>query len=439
MRKLFAPTSPITSAVVACGVLLAAASVVGAQQNAPNPCSTAGLTLPANFCASVVADNLGAARHMAVSPAGDVYVVLRGTRAGDPAGSVIALRDADGDGLFEQQQRFGSGLTGTGIVWRDDYLYVGSDRRIVRFRMPAGALVPTAAPETIVEFAAQSAHTAKPFAFGRNDELFVHVGSLSNACQQEDRAESPGENPCLSLDEHGGIWKYDANRLGQKHSRANRYATGIRHTTSLAINPASGTLFEVQHGRDLLDTMWPKLFTAKQNAELVAEELHVVKDGSTFGWPYCYFDTTRQRRMRSPEYGGDSNVEGDCAKYDKPVAIFPAHNAPLDLLFYTGTQFPPEFRGGAFVAFHGSWNRAPLPMDGYNIRFVPFSGDAPAGPHRVFATGFAGKPQVMSMTEAAHRPTGLAQAADGSIYVSDDVTGRIWKITYVPARTGRGQ
>ena len=114
-------------------------------------------------------------------------------------------------------------------------------------------------------------------------------------------------------------------------------------------HPTTGTLFQVQHGRDQLDTMWPKLFTAQQNGELPAEEMHVVKEGSNFGWPYCYFDLTQNKRLQNPEYGGDGKKEGDCAKFDKPIAAFPAHNAPLDLMFYTGTQFPQEYRGGAFV------------------------------------------------------------------------------------------
>ena len=425
-------------------VVLAAGAAAGlwAQQNRTNPCDpgNGGLTLPDGFCAAVAADNLGAARHMAVSPRGDVYVALRRVPEGSPAGTIIALRDTNGDGRFEEQQRFGGAdLAGTGIAWRDNFLYVGADNKLVRFRM-GDALVPAGAPDTIVEFPAQRGHTAKPFALGRNGEVYVHVGAPSNACQVPDRqAGVPGQNPCELLREQGGIWRYDANRAGQKHAAANRYATGIRHTTSLMAHPTTGTLFQVQHGRDQMDTMWPKLFTAQQNGDLPAEEMHVIREGSNFGWPYCYHDTTQNKRLQNPEYGGDGKKEGDCGKYDKAIVAFPAHNAPLDLMFYTGTQFPAEYRGGAFVSFHGSWNRAPLPMDGYNVRFVPFKGDAPAGAHRVFASGFPGKPQIMAPTDAAYRPTGLAQARDGSIYVADDVKGRIWKITYTGTRTGTGE
>lgn len=432
-------------AAIACTLALAGVTGLWAQQNPPGPLPPAcdagngGLTLLQGFCAALVADHIGAARHMTVSPRGDLYVILLHATDRAPAGSVVALRDADGDGRFEQQQRFGADLDGTGIVWHKDFLYLGSDTRIVRFRMSGNALVPTREPETIVEFPPQALHAAKPFAFGRNNELYVHVGAPSNACQAVDGPEEAGESPCTLLDEAGGIWKYDATTPGQRHTAARRYATGLRHTTSLVAHPGSGTLFEVQHGRDQLDTLWPKRFTARQNAELVAEEMHVVKPGSNWGWPYCYFDTVQHARVQSPEYGGDGKKIGPCARYDPPIAIFPAHNAPLDLMFYTGTQFPQEFRGGAFIAFHGSWNRAPLPMDGYNIRFLPFTGDTPSGTDLVFATGFAGKPQIMRPADAEHRPAGLAQARNGAIYVSDDVNGRIWKITYIGVPTGRGR
>jgi glucose/arabinose dehydrogenase len=415
-------------------LLVMTGEVFSAQEGPAGRCDpdNGGLTLPQGFCAAVVADGLGAARHMAVSPRGDLYVMLRRSAETARPGAIVALRDADRDGRFEQQERFGAGLNGTAIVWRNNALYVGTDTRIVRLRMTPDALVPASEPETIVEFPAQRSHAAKPFAFGSNGELFVHVGAPSNACQEPDRrAGVPGRQPCALLGLHGGIWKYDAEGTGQQHSEANRYATGMRHTTSLRVNPATGTIFQVQHGRDQLDTMWPQHFTAQQNADLPAEELQRLRQGANWGWPYCYFDLLQNKRVVMPEYGGDGKAEGDCAKYDKPLAVFPAHNAPLDLLFYTGAQFPAEYRSGVFITFHGSWNRSPLPMDGYNIRFVPFNGDAPSGPHRVFASGFPGKAQIMAPGEAAHRPTGLAQAPDGSIYVAEDTKGRIWRISYV--------
>ena len=421
--------------LTALAVVLAGAAVWAQQQPKKAPCDPAngGLTLPAGFCAAIAADNLGLARHIAISPRGDLYVMLDEERQG---GGVVALRDGDGDGRYERQAAFGAGLHGTGIAWRNDDLYVGADDRIVRYRMAGSELVPAGQPDVIVDgFPQQRSHPTKPIAFGESGEMYVAVGAPSNACQNPDRrAESPGQNPCGLLELHGGIWKYDANRPGQKHAADKRIATGIRHDVGMAWNPVARALYAVQNGRDGLDTLWPKRFTAEQNANATGEELQRVRDGSNFGWPYCYFDVLQKKRVLAPEYGGDGKQEGDCARYDKPVATFPAHNAPLSVLFYSGTQFPAEYRDGAFIAFHGSWNRAPFPMDGYNVRFVPFKADSPAGADRIFASGFPGKAQIMRPNDAAYRPVGLAQDRDGSILVSDDVKGRIWRISYTGPR-----
>jgi glucose/arabinose dehydrogenase len=422
MRRLFAALA--LAAIAALGVATA--------QPRPGPAcapGNGGITLPAGFCASVVADNLGGARHLAVSSRGDLYVALR--REGTPAGAVVALRDANGDGIFEQQERFGAGLAGTSLAFRGEHLYVGANDRIVRFRMGTG-LVPTGEPQTIVTLPDDRQHAAKPFAFGPDGELFVHVGAPSNNCQKDDRKEGvSGQQPCALLTTHGGVWKYDADTPNQTHTPDKRYVTGIRHTVSLVWNPATRALYGVQHGRDQLDTMWPTLFDAKQNAQLPAEELQIYTDGANFGWPYCYYDPFQQKRVLAPEYGGDGKKEGDCARFSAPLVPFAAHMAPNALLFYTGAQFPAEYRDGAFVAFHGSWNRAPLPQEGYKVMFVPFTKGKPAGEPRVFADKFGGAERVMDPRNATYRPSGLALARDGSLYVSEDAKGRIWRISYV--------
>jgi glucose/arabinose dehydrogenase len=137
--------------------------------------------------------------------------------------------------------------------------------------------------------------------------------------------------------------------------------------------------------------------------------------------------------VQAPEYGGDGRNVGDCAKYARPVATSPAHYAPLDLLFYVGSQFPSQYRNGAFVSFHGSWNRSPLPEAGYNVMFQPLRGKTAPGTAVVFADGFAGT-ATPTPSSAQHRPVGLAEAPDGAIYVSDDSGGRIWKISYIGSR-----
>ena len=136
----------------------------------------------------------------------------------------------------------------------------------------------------------------------------------------------------------------------------------------------------------------------------------------------------------APEYGGTGSDVGRCASMRAPAVAFPAHWAPNGLVFYSGNQFPARYRGGAFVAFHGSWNRAPGPQGGYNVVFVPFSGGNSSGPYETFADGFAG--QQKSPDRAAHRPSGLAVGQDGSLYISDDKAGRIWRVVYRGAPRG---
>ena len=151
--------------------------------------------------------------------------------------------------------------------------------------------------------------------------------------------------------------------------------------------------------------------------------------GADYGWPECYYDLTQQKLVLAPEYGGDGGkAVGPCAQKRAPVAVFPAHWAPNDLLFYYGHQFPTAYRGGAFIVFHGSWNRAPSPQGGYNVVFQPFIDGKPTGKYLVFADGFAGA--VKEPGRAAHRPSGLAVGPDGALYITDDKHGRIWRVTY---------
>ena len=154
-----------------------------------------------------------------------------------------------------------------------------------------------------------------------------------------------------------------------------------------------------------------------------------LEQGGDYGWPECYFDNFQKKLVLAPEYGGDGGKKvGVCAEKKGPVAFFPAHWAPNDLLIYTGKAFPAPYQGGAFVAFHGSWNRAPAPQGGYNVVFQPMRDGKASGDFITFADGFAGA--VKEPGRAAFRPTGLAMGPDGAIYISDDVKGRIWRITY---------
>lgn len=399
-----------------------------------------GITLPEGFCAAVIADGVGSeaasARHITVAPNGDLYVAVQGKRGPEtPAerGGVIALRDTDGDGRMDQRVRFGpSG--GTGLELRGDALYFAPNDAVLRFAMTPGRLEPAGPPDTLVrDLPDGNSHTAKSLAFGADGALYVNVGSPTNACQPVDRDRRPGVrglDPCPQLQTRAGIWRFDASRTGQTQADGERWSTGLRNAVALAHNPADGALYAVQHGRDQLN-LWPG-FTDEQSANQPAEEMVRLERGADFGWPYCFFDPAAGRKVLAPEYGGNGTEVGRCADKAMPVVTFPAHWAPNDLVFYDAGQFPPAYRGGAFVAWHGSWNRAPLPQGGYKVSFVPPAAYGGTGEARVFADGFTGPAPQPGTAE--HRPMGLAVGPDGSLYIASSVSGRIWRVIY----TGTG-
>lgn len=390
-----------------------------------------GLKLPVGFCATIFADSVGAVRHMVVTSGGDVLANMQGARRTSPVAAVasgqVALRDNDRDGRADVVQRFGTG-GGTGIALYKDFLYADVGTAIVRFRISWRDLRPTGAVDTIVSgLPGPPGHTSRNFDITPDGTMYVNIGSATNACQLKDRsAGSLGADPCVELQSRAGVWRFFADSLKQQPSPASRYATGLRNSVALRVGPAS-QLYALPHGRDQLSGNWPALFTENQNAEIPAEELVAVMRGDDFGWPYCFYDGQKNRLVLAPEYGGDGTAVGRCAEKKNPLLALPAHWGPNDMLFYRGKQFPARYREGVFVAFHGSWNRAPLPQGGFNVVFIPFVKGRPGGKFEVFAEAFTA---VLDPARADHRPTGLAQSPDGSLYVSDDVGGRIWKITY---------
>ena len=416
-------------------------TTAGSNQRAC-PGDNAGLQLPDGFCATVFADSVGDARHIVVAPNGDVYSTLEGTspspekavagnRQPAPRG-VVALRDTTRDGVADVKEYFGE-RGNTGIAIANGYLYVDHGSTISRHRMTEGQLVPAAAGETIVSgMPLEPGHRARNFAITPNGDLLVNVGSATNSCQVKDRGnQSPGHDPCTELNTRAGIWRFDANRTGQRFSPQARWATGIRNGMGIAV-AGDGKVYATQHGRDQLFENWNNLFAdQKYSAENPAEELFQVNQGDDFGWPYCYWSVAEKKRVTAPEYGGDGKKTDRCEKTKQPVATFPGHWAPMSLLFYTGSQFPEKYRNGAFIAFHGSWNRAPSPQEGYRVVFQPMNGGNANGDFETFANGFANQPaETVQPGNAAHRPVGLAQAPDGALFVSDDAGGRIYRITY---------
>jgi glucose/arabinose dehydrogenase/cytochrome c553 len=417
-----------------------------AQSAAPAAASSAcpgdngGLSLPSGFCATVFADNIGHVRHMAVAPNGVLYVNTWSGRFyrndTPPAGGfLVALKDSKDDGHADKIERFGAGVPegsagGTGIAIYKDAVYAEQNDKIIRYALSSDSIVPNTAPLAIVSGLPLSGnHPMHPFIIDAQGHIYVDLGSATNSCQSQDRMPGAmGQDPCTELETRAGTWLYDANKSDQHFSPAERFITGLRNGEGFGID-STGRVFATQHGRDQLSQNFSKLYTPKQSAELPAEELVLLQKGADYGWPECYYDRDQQKLVLAPEYGGDGGHKvGVCAEKTAPVASFPGHWAPNDLLIYTGTALPKSYRDGAFIAFHGSWNRAPEPQGGYNVVFQPLKDGKASGDFVVFTDGFAGR--IKEPGQAAFRPTGIAMAQDGSLYISDDKHGRIWHITY---------
>jgi len=386
-------------------------------------CAEAGLTLPAGFTATVAHNGLGAGRHLVVAPNGDVYLAGRN--------GLVAMRDTDGDGTLDKTEPFGD-VKGTEVRLHGNWLYASDDVGVYRYALKKGELAPGSKKETVVGgFPRERQHADKTFALDPKGTLYVNVGAPSNSCQINDRQEgSLGQDPCPILEKYGGVWVFDGNKLDQTPANGRRFATGMRNAVAIEWNAGQNALYAVIHGRDSIDTLFPALYNAEDNATRQAEEFHRITDGGNYGWPYTFFDTKLGKRVVAPEYGGDGQKVPEAGKYPDPLVGFPAHWAPNDLLFYTGKSFPAKYREGAFIAFHGSWNRAPEPQAGYKVVFQPMKDGKPDGAYEVFADGFAGDMKDNNPRNAAHRPVGLALAPDGSLYVSDSQEGRIWHITF---------
>ena len=386
-----------------------------------------GIRLRDGFRATVVADLGTEARHIAVRDNGDIYVNSRAEGEG-----IYALRDENGDGVADTIENFDS-IGGTGIQIHDGYLYASDTERVYRYPLVDGELLPAVRQREIVVggFPAQDQHASKAFVIDGEGNLHVNVGAPSNACQQATRTPgSPGMEPCPQRERQAGIWRFDANRLEQtQQADGERVAAGVRNTVALDWHPGSGDVYLVQHGRDQLHEFWPERYSARDSALLPAEEFHRIRgDGIDAGWPYTYWDQLRGERMRTPEYGGDGETPAQ-DDYAEPILGFPGHWAPNDLVFYTADAFPERYKNGAFIAFHGSWNRGPYAQAGYKVVFVPFEDGMPAGEGwEEFADGFPGKFEIESFNDARYRAMGVAVGPQGELYITDSNEGRVWRI-----------
>lgn len=433
------------------GFVLSLLVIVGfTQRESRNglPVQTAengGLFLPEGFEATVVIDSLpGRARHIVVNDNGDIYVKARFARDKDE--SVMALRDTNGDGRADVIKRFG-GLArerayGTAVRIYNGYLYFSSELYVYRYKLKPGELVPSSPMEVVMTDDhphGMHEHIAKPITFDKDGHMYVAFGAPSNCCQPKNRTpDMAGIDPCPMLEDHGGIWQFDANKTNQTQKDGRRYATGLRSVVGMDWNFADNSLYALQHGRDDFLMLWAEKYSPWESAVLPAEELFKVKEGMDGGWPYCYYNQVQGKKLLNPEYGGDGKTVGRCDKCEKPLIGFPAHWAPNDILFYQGNSFPDRYKNGAFIAFHGSTNRAPYPQAGYFIGFMPAKNGAIASDWEVFADGFAGVDPVVNVSDAVYRPMGIAMGSDGSLYLSETEKGKIWRVTYKGNKTNYG-
>ena len=377
------------------------------------------LVLLPGFHASVVAEGLGRARHIAVRDNGDLYVSTSTERNGAPIG-IVALR-LDRDHKVIATEHFSTVAGGTGLRIYKNALYAASPTTVYRFAFQGPALVP-AEPEIMIDGMPSAGFPSRGLAFDGKGGLYVTAGASSNICLDPAAPKSAppvGLKPCPSLETRSGVWRFDASKMNQKFpSDGEQIATGLRDMMAVDWSPELKGFYGIMQGRnDRIDT--------------VAEELHRVEKGVNLGWPYTYYDGALDARVTAPEYGGDGKMVAE-GNYDTPLMALPAHQSPLDLVFYEGKQFPASYRGGAFVVYHGGAG-ALLEQGhrGYDVMFMLFDRAGKPGQPQSFIEGFAGpQPGDRNPAKAAYRPTGAAVAPDGSLYVVEGEKGRLWRISY---------
>jgi glucose/arabinose dehydrogenase len=340
------------------------------------------LDLPPGFEASVYARGLDSPRFMAYGPNGVLFVAEMG------AGRVVALPDLDaggtGDGSADEIVVVVEGLTRpSSLAFHGGWLYVGETHQVSRYRLDTNLEV-LESQVVVPDLPTGGAHVTRTVLVGADGRLYVSVGSSCNVCEEEDERRA-------------AVSVYDMDGRGGR-----LFAWGLRNAVGLAVHPETGEIWATNNGRDWLGDDSPP------------DTIYIVRDGHDYGWPRCH-----NGRIVDPDYG----ERGACEGVEPPAVEVQAHSAPLGLAFYTGDQFPREYWGDLFVAFHGSWNRSE--PTGYKVVHVPFEGQEPTGEVLDFATGW-----LQDSETAPGRPVGLAIAPDGSLLVSDDKAGAIYRIMF---------
>jgi glucose/arabinose dehydrogenase len=330
------------------------------------------LRLPPGFRISEFAPAVAGVRYLAIGPDGVVYA------SRPAAGDIVRLPDRNRDGVADSVVTVARGLDGPfGIAFRGDTLYVAEERAVKRFD-PGGRPAVTVVPR----LPGGGGHSTRTLAFGPDGTMYVSVGSSCNICDESDSMRAA----VLRFDRDG--------------ARGRVFARGLRNSVGLAVHPGTGALWASNNDRDNLGDDVPP------------ERINIVRDSADYGWPECYLPGEP-----NPEYGG-----ADCSGVEPPAITFQAHSAPLGMAFYTGSAFPAGYRGDLFVALHGSWNRS-VPTGAKVIR-IQVDGGRPVGIDD-FVVGW----QRPDGTRWG-RPVSVVTAPDGALLVSDDLGGKIWRVSY---------
>jgi len=358
---------------------LAAALALGCATLAPAPAQDA-LRLPPGFAIDVFARSLGHPRFLTLDPRGTLLVSV------PRSGRVLALPDADGDGRADRTVPVIEGLDlPHGLAFREGLLYIAETGRVIRVRYDPDTSRAVGSPEVVVpDLPPRGGHWTRTITFGPDGRLYVSVGSSCNNCEEREGRRA-------------AITRYQADGSGET-----RFATGLRNAVGIAFRPGTGELWASVNGRDWLGDDRPPDYLTR------------VDEGGFYGWPHCFWE--QGRVVLDPDLGRSDR----CQRVARPTILYQAHSAPLGITFYGGTRFPAEYRGNLFVALHGSWNRS-LPT-GYKVIRVRFDGEAPRAED--FATGW------LVGDRAWGRPVDVAVAPDGSLFVSDDLQGFVYRITY---------
>jgi glucose/arabinose dehydrogenase len=364
---------------------------------------------PPGFQATLFATGLNQPRVIRVAPNGDVFV------AESAAGRVLVAHDADGAAPAKFEVFAGDLNRPFGIAFyppgpEPRYVYVAGTSEIVRYPYRSDDLVPSGPREVVVpSLPSGGSHWTRDIAFSLDGKtMFVSVGSATNVAQGMEPLRQAQLDAFTATHARGAAWGAEENRadvlaFDPEGGNMRVFATGIRNCSGLTIQPLTGALWCVVNERDNLGEDLPPDYAAK------------VDQGAFYGWPWYYIGDHEDPRHKGerPDLAGNIAV---------PDVLIQPHSAPLGIAFYEASQFPAEYRGDAFVALHGSWNRAK--RTGYKVVRLRFRDGRPTGEYEDFLVGFADDSSVWA------RPVDVAVASDGALLVTDDGGGAIWRVAY---------